>query len=90
MSTTIENHTATGFTYDVQAMKELLGSIIQRHVSQDTWNWMAERKSAPIGSSAFNTAFAAMPRKTGKTLIQITGEEKAKLQSLRPGLMMTI
>jgi hypothetical protein len=88
MSITIENQTATGFTYDVQAMKELLGSVIQRHVSPDTWSWMAERSSAPIGSSAFNTAFAAMPRKTGKTLIQITGEEKAKLQSLRHGLMI--
>lgn len=88
MSTTIENHTATGFTYDVQAIKELLGSITQRQVSPDAWNWMAERKSADIGSSAFNTAFAAMPRKTGKTLIQITEEEKAKLQSLRSGLII--
>ena len=76
----------TGFTYDVQALQKLLGSIIQRHVSPDTWNWMNERKTTAIGSSAFNTVFAAMPRKTGKALVQIKDEEKNQLQSLRPGL----
>lgn len=87
MSTTIENHTKTGFTYDVQAMKQLLGSIIQRHVSPDTWNWILEKKSVAVGSS-FNTAFAAMPRKTGKTFLQITEDEKAQLQSVRPRLII--
>ncbi len=78
----------TGFTYDVQAIKNVLGSIIQRRVSPDNWNWITERKSAAIGSSIFNTAFAAMPRKTGKAFIKITEEEKAQLQSLRPGVLI--
>lgn len=87
MSTIIgESRMKTGFTYDVRALEQLLGSIIQRHVFPDTWNWIAERKTAAISSSAFNTAFAAMPRKTGKALIQITEEEKKQLQRLRPGL----
>jgi hypothetical protein len=87
MSTIIgERRMKTGFTYDVRALQQLLGSIIQRHVFPDTWNWIAERKTAAISSSAFNTAFAAMPRKTGKALIQITEEEKKQLQRLRPGL----
>jgi hypothetical protein len=87
MSTIIgESRMKTGFTYDVRALQQLLGSIIQRHVFPDTWNWIAERKTAAISSSAFNTAFAAMPRKTGKALIQITEEEKKQLQRLRPGL----
>jgi hypothetical protein len=81
-----ESRMKTGFTYDVRALQQLLGSIIQRHVFPDTWNWIAERKTAAISSSAFNTAFAAMPRKTGKALIQITEEEKKLLQRLRPGL----
>jgi hypothetical protein len=86
MSTiTSESRMKTGFTYDVQAVKELLGTIIQRQVSPDAWSWMNERKTAAMGSSAFNTVFAAMPRKTGKTLIKIAGEESAQLQSLRPG-----
>ena len=85
MSTiTGESRMKTGYTYDVEAIQNQLGAIIQRQVSADSWNWIAERKSAAIGSSAFNTAFAAMPRKTGKALIQITEDEKDNLQSLRP------
>ena len=88
MSTiTGESRMKTGFSYNVQALQKFLDSIIQRHVSADIWNWINERKSAAIGS-AFNTAFAAMPRKTGKALIQITEEEKNQLQSLRPGLII--
>jgi hypothetical protein len=83
-----ESRMKTGFTYDVQALQQLLGSIIHRHVSLDAWNWISERKSAAVGSSTFNTAFAAMPRKTGKALIQFTEEEKAQLESLRPGLII--
>jgi hypothetical protein len=87
MSTIIgESRMKTGFTYDVQALQKALGSIIQHHVSPDTWTWMNERKTAAIGSSDFNTAFAAMPRKTGKALVQIKDEEKNQLQNLRPGL----
>ena len=89
MSTTIgESRLKTGFTYDVQALQKLLGSIIQRHVSPDTWDWITERKTAAIGSSAFNNAFAAMPRKTGRELIKITEKEKTQLQSLRPGVII--
>jgi len=87
LTITGESRMKTGFIYNVQALQKFLDSIIQRHVSADTWNWMNERKSAAIGS-AFNTAFAAMPRQTGKALIQITEEEKNQLQSLRPGLII--
>ena len=32
---------------------------------------------------------AAMPRKTGKVPVNLTEEEKSKLQSLRPGFVIT-
>ena len=90
MSTiTGESRMKTSFAYEVQAMRELLGSIIQRHVSPDAWNWINERKNAVIGSSAFNAAFAAMPRKTGKAIVPITSEEKDKLQKIRPGFTIS-
>ena len=89
MSTiTGESHMKTRLIYDLQALQQLLHSIIQRHVSPNTGNWIAEREAAAIGSSAFNTAFAAMPRKTGKALIQIIEDERNQLQSLRPGLII--
>lgn len=90
MSTiTGESRMKTSFAYDVQAMKELLGSIIEKNISADAWSWMNERKNAPVGSSAFNTAFAAMPRKTGKLPVKINEEEKSKLQTLRADLSIS-
>lgn len=87
MSTlTGESRMKTGFTYDEQALKAFLGSLIQRHVSSESWDWINERKTAPIGAASFNTAFAALPRKTGKALIAISEAEKDRLQTLRPGL----
>jgi hypothetical protein len=79
----------TIYTYDAEGLRELLGSVIQKHVSSDTWNWINERKIVAVGSTAFNTAFAAMPRKTGKAIIQITGEEQAGIQMLRPGFTIS-
>lgn len=85
MSTIIgESRMKAGFTYQVQALQELLGIIIQRHVSADTWNWMEERKTAAPGSSVFNTVFAAMPRKTGKVIVQLSEEDKHLVSALRP------
>ena len=90
MSTILgESRMKTIFTYDVTALKDLLGSIIQRHISPDIWTWIHEKKGSAIGSAAFNTVFAAMPRKTGKVPVNLTEEEKSKLQSLRPGFIIT-
>jgi len=80
-----ESRIKTMYTYDAEVLKELLGSIIQRHISPDTWNWINERKTVAVGSTDFNTAFAAMPRKTGKSIIQITDEEQGRIQMFRPG-----
>ena len=90
MSTlTGESRMKTIFAYDVPTMKEFLGALIQRHITADSWNWLAERKNAPVGSSAFNTAFAAMPRKTGKAAVQVTGEERNRLQALYAGFSIS-
>lgn len=86
MSTTIdESQAKTIFAYDSEGLKNFVATIIQRNVSPDTWIWLNERKNAAIDSSAFNTAFAAMPRKTGKAIIKLSEEENTRLQSLRPG-----
>ena len=87
MSTTMsESHMKSVFSYDTETIKKIFADIIERHISADAWNWLQEKKSIAPGSSAFNTAFAAMPRKTGKKPIKITEEENNKLQQVRKGL----
>lgn len=84
--TTGESRMQTFFTYDALALLEELSSIIQRHISPEAWSWLTEKKEAISNPAAFNAAFAAMPRKTGKAIIQITPNEKEKLEAFRPGL----
>lgn len=83
-----ESRMKTFFTYNDEALKKLIGSIIQRHVTPDAWGWLNERKGAVAGT-AFNTAFAAVPRKSGKALVNISEEEKQKVQAISPGITLT-
>jgi hypothetical protein len=56
----------------VMELKTILGEIIEAHVSSDAWKWLCvkanEFESTP---SSFTLAFAAAPRRTGKTIIEI-------------------
>jgi hypothetical protein len=85
LTITSENHMKTVFSYDAESVKKIFEDIIQRHISPDAWGWLQDKKQTAPGSSAFNTGFAAMPRKTGKTVIKTTEEENNKLQQLRAG-----
>lgn len=73
------------YSYDVDSLSELLGTIIQRNISPDQWSWINEKQATDSGSAAFHTAFAALPRKIGKALIPPDDEEQISIQKLRPG-----
>lgn len=85
LTTTSESHMKTAFSYDAQAVKKIVADIIQRHISADSWTWLQEKKAAAPGSQPFNTAFAAMPRKTGKSIIRLSDDETKRLQQFRSG-----
>jgi len=71
------------FVFDQEALKKQLGSILQKNTSGETWNWINQ---ATAGETiTWNTAFASMPRKTGKKIIELSNEEAKEIESLRKG-----
>lgn len=70
------------FGYDIEALIATLAEIIEGSIRPDASAWL---KQVDVNSTiAFNSAFAIMPRKTGKVLINISAEQKEKLDIVRP------
>ncbi|WP_240410059.1 EboA domain-containing protein [Flavisolibacter nicotianae] len=65
----------------------MLADIIRQNVSADVWQWMEER-TVSFTTAQFNTAFALLPRKTGKAIVRFTDEQDRSLQSARPGFVI--
>ncbi len=64
-------------------LKDILSGIIQKNTDATTYQWLQE-KSGSSGSS-FNAAFVMLPRKTGKSSIQLSQEDRTAIASARPG-----
>ena len=62
------------FVYDFDRLNDFLKRILQKHITPETWTWLedAARAAAAHDMSKFNIAFVAMPRKTGKNLVEIS------------------
>ena len=75
------------FAYDEKKLEAVLAGVIQRQVSAEAWSWLREKvvQIATGETTAFNVAFSATPRKTGKQPIAITEAEAFAVQSIRPG-----
>jgi len=86
MAATEEKEQAV-FGYDVAGLETVLAGVIRRQVSAEAWSWLQEKafQVAKGESTAFNVAFSAMPRKTGKQPVAITEAEAFTVQSIRPG-----
>jgi len=63
-------------------MKNFLEEVIKQNASEDAWNWIREKSSLINNNSTaaqLSTAFTALPRKTGRKIIEITAEQKKEL-----------
>lgn len=73
------------FAYDFGRMNLFLKGILQRNLSSEAWLWL-EQEGGPASNGnvqKFNTAFASMPRKTGKKSVEISAGEEKDLRSQR-------
>lgn len=72
------------FGYDREALQGELATIIQNNITTDAWAWLSQQgdiNNKPV----FNAAFAMMPRKTGKGVIDIKPEQAQHLNRIRQG-----
>lgn len=68
--------------------KNVITAIINRHVTPDTFKWLEEKViliREEKGSTQLNLSFAAVPRKTGRQLIKITGDERKIIEYVHNG-----
>jgi len=69
-------------------LEMLLGSIIKQQVKPETFEWL-EEKARLIregrDTTALSVSFAAVPRKTGRLIAEITGNEQKEISRLYPG-----
>jgi hypothetical protein len=72
------------FDYDAERLKALITEVSRSNLSPDTWIWLSENLSSE-DSRQINTAFAVMPRKTGKSVIQISQDLLSKIDHVKPG-----
>src|SRR6476469_9732714 len=70
----------------MEGLRNYIGQIIQKQVGSDNWNWLEEKVSNLNNTSQFNLIFSAIPRKIGKSKINISEEQAKAIQQLRAGL----
>jgi hypothetical protein len=63
-------------------IERVLAEIIKQNSGEDQWNWIREKSSSP---TQLNVAFAAIPRKMGKKVIEITPTQERQIKTLCPG-----
>ncbi|HRE50495.1 MAG TPA: EboA domain-containing protein [Flavitalea sp.] len=77
------------FDYQADRLKPLLSEIARENISPGAWSWLQEKILKESSVIVWGSAFVAMPRKTGKSIITLTEEQNKLIQSLRPGLSIS-
>lgn len=75
----------------IKELSNLLAGIIQRHLSSDAHQWLQEKAGLISGeetSTQLRTAFSAVPRKTGRSIVELTENEIKAIKSLGDGFSM--
>lgn len=72
------------FDYDAERLRALITELTRTNINEDAWDWLSE-KLLSLDTMAINSAFAMMPRKTGKLPICISEEQIVEIERLKPG-----
>ncbi|SDM51735.1 hypothetical protein SAMN05421813_11454 [Daejeonella rubra] len=75
------------FDYDAERFRALINELTRSNVTEETWQWLSEKFLAPE-TSAVNSAFAMMPRKTGKLPLNISTELHDELKKIKSGFTL--
>ena len=79
------------FLYNVEELTALISTVIKKYIDTDNYLWL-EEKAILIKSgnyvSQLHLSFAAIPRKTGKKIIDINRDQKKQIDSILPGFFI--
>jgi hypothetical protein len=71
--------------HQVTDLKNILADVIKGHLSPERIAWLNEKAAAVSNASQLYAAFAAVPRKTGKTSIKISRDTETAIAACRKG-----
>ncbi|WP_295711150.1 EboA domain-containing protein [Mucilaginibacter sp.] len=71
-------------TYNTEELNAVIADITKNNITAEAWTWL-NADSNTSSNLALNTAFAIIPRKTGKAVIRVAHEQEELLKSIRPG-----
>jgi hypothetical protein len=74
------------FSYPVKELSATVSAIIKQHINEAAWNWLQEKIAGNLSPAQFNAVFAMIPRKTGKSPVELTDIRQTEVQGLYPGL----
>jgi hypothetical protein len=74
------------FSYPVKELSAIVSAIIKQHINDAAWNWLQEKVTSNLPPVQFNAVFAMIPRKTGKSPVELTDIQRTEVQRLYPGL----
>jgi hypothetical protein len=72
------------FDYDAERLMALITEVSRANLGPETWSWLSENLSSD-DPRQINTAFAVMPRKTGKSIVQISQDMIKEIDHVKPG-----
>lgn len=75
------------FDYDVVRLRAAITEITRSNIEKEAWSWLNERLSS-VDPAVINTTFSLMPRKTGKTILEISKEQDEEITKIRPGFSL--
>src|SRR3712207_5209561 len=83
----IESPQNSMFNHDHDQVSSLFAALLKKELNRDTWTWLEERAGSK-DVKTFNTTFSAVPRKTGRPLVETDKELDRTLQTLLPGFLL--
>ena len=72
------------FDYDAERLRALITEVSRANLGSETWSWLSENLLSD-DPRQINTAFVVMPRKTGKSIVQISQDMIKEIDHVKPG-----
>ena len=72
------------FDYDAERLRALILEVTHSNIGQEAWLWLNEKLQSNQ-TGVVNTAFAMMPRKTGKLNITVGKDVLTEINRIKPG-----
>jgi hypothetical protein len=80
------------YVYNNKVLSDLLGRLLQKNIPVTGWDWLLQKAgllNGENGTTVFYTAFTALPRFTGKSIVQVSAVEEQEIRQQRNGFSVT-